>query len=235
MSTSRRKARIPLKICVASLKGGGGKSTLASNLAVTLQRQGRTVALIDVDPAMNTTVQWSDDRNEFIEENPRRDDVAPLPTVKKTGRTKDIIVEMAKSYDVVIVDTGGQDSSEMRSALGVVDLVLTPVEPGQDSLDGVAPFLELIERARDFNEDLQALAVLSRLPPGGSRKRVDDARDYLAQFDDDLLVAESVITNRVVYLDIKPQGLSVVETRNSAAKDEMEALTREVLAAVKGV
>lgn len=219
---------------ISSLKGGGGKSNIAANLAVAFQQLKYSVAIIDADRVMNTTEQWHDDREEYIENNPKTD-VKLIPVVKKTGRLGATIDELSNSYDIVIIDTGGQDSSEMRSALGVVDIVLTPVEPTQESLDGVAPFIDIIEAVRDFNEDLDVVAVLSRVLPNAP-KRIAEAHSYLEDFVEDhhLIIAKTSITNRVVYPDSKSSGLSVLESKDQNAKAEVEALAQELLNIKKG-
>lgn len=218
-----------LSITIASLKGGGGKSNLAANLSVGFQQAGYSVVIVDADRVMNTSEQWHDDREEYIEENPDSG-IKQVPVVKKTGRLGSTIEELSNTYEIVIVDTGGQDSSEMRSALGVVDVALTPVEPTQEALDGVAPFIDIIDEVRNFNEDLIAVSVLSRVQPNAP-KRVSDAHDYLEDFVEeyDLKIAKSHITNRVIYPDSKASGLSVLESKNENAKTEVEALVQELL------
>lgn len=216
----------PLTICVGSLKGGGGKSNVTTNLAVAFQSLGMAPAIIDADQVMNTSVQWSDDREEHAATR-RGSKTARIHTVKKTGRLAATIQEMSKTYPVVIVDTGGQMSTEMHSSLVVVDMLLTPVEPTQEALDGMAPLMEIVDQARNFNEQLTTVAVLSRVPPN-SPKRVAAAREYLESFED-LVVADAFIANRVSYPDTKSDGLSVIEGADSAAKTEIEALVAEII------
>lgn len=234
--TKKRESTLSLIVEIASLKGGGGKSNIAANLGVAFQALGYTVAIIDSDPVMNTTEQWHDDREAYIEQNPDAG-IELVPVIKKTGRLGGAIQELAGSYNVVLVDTGGQDSSEMRSALGHVDVALTPVEPTQEALDGVEPFIKIIETVRDFNvnENLAVIAVLSRVQ-ANSPKRVADAHEYLQEFVDGtgLTVASSVITNRVAYPDSKAYGLSAIESKDVTAKGEVEALANELLTIVKG-
>ena len=43
-------------------KGGTGKSTLTVNMAVELQRQGKDVLLVDADPTIRTTSNFTTDR-----------------------------------------------------------------------------------------------------------------------------------------------------------------------------
>lgn len=232
--TTQRESSTSLSIVVASLKGGGGKSNIADNLAVAFQRLGHTVAVVDADRAMNTSEQWHDDREEYIEQHPDSG-VVLIPVMKKNGRIASTVEELTRSYNIVIIDTGGQDSSEMRSALPVVDMALTPVEPTQESLDGVAPFIEIIEKVRDLGAELEVVVTLSRVPPN-SPKRISDAHEYLHDYSEEgsLVVAQSFISNRVAYPDSKASGLSVVESKDSIAKGEIESLALELLTIGKG-
>ena len=52
------------RILIASSKGGCGKTTLATNLAVALARQGRRVWLIDAD-TQGSSAQWAQLRGTF--------------------------------------------------------------------------------------------------------------------------------------------------------------------------
>lgn len=230
----KRESTLSLTIEVASLKGGGGKSNLVANLAVAFQNGGHTVAVIDADRVMNTTEQWHDDREAYIEQNPKAG-VKLMPVMKKTGRLGATIQELASSYNIVLIDTGGQDSSEMRSALGHVDVVLTPVEPTQEALDGMQPFIEIVEDVREFNESLDVIAVLSRVQPN-SPKRIADAHEYLQEFVDNngLTIAQTAVTNRVAYPDSKAYGLSAIESKDATARAEIEALATELLTITKG-
>lgn len=225
---------VSLKLVIASLKGGGGKSNIAANLAVAFHRLGLSVVIIDADRVMNTSEQWHDDRESYIETHPDAD-VPRVTVVKKTGRLGSVIEEFGTSYQIVIVDTGGHDSAEMRSAFGAVDMALTPVEPTQESLDGLSPFVAIVDKVRDLGGVVDVVAVLSRVVPH-SPKRVADARQYLRGYveENDLIVADAIVSNRVSYPDSKSEGLSVVETKDPTAKAEIEALAAELLAIAKG-
>ena len=52
-----------MNILIASAKGGVGKSTLATNLAVYLAHEGEDVMLLDAD-LQATSKRWADRRNE---------------------------------------------------------------------------------------------------------------------------------------------------------------------------
>lgn len=235
MSTTREKRRT---LCIGSLKGGGGKSNLASNLAVAYQRLGLKPAIIDADKTMDTSARWADDREAYIAEHPSTS-VERVHTVKKNGRLGATIREMAETYPIVIVDTGGQSSVELNSALTAVDVLVTPVEPTQESLDGIEPLLEVADQARDFNENLEVVVVLSRVPAKGHR-RIAEAMEYLAGYTEDrdwLTIADAHVASRVAYPDAKAEGLAVVDVATTTTKDarrEIEDLATELLTTTKG-
>ena len=56
-------------VALVTQKGGSGKSTLAVHLAVAARRQGKIVALIDIDPQGSAKL-WAEKRG--------RDDVAVI-------------------------------------------------------------------------------------------------------------------------------------------------------------
>lgn len=235
MNAKKRESALSLKIVIASLKGGGGKSNISANLAVAFHQLGLSTVIIDADRTMSTSEQWHDDREEYIEQHPGAG-VSLIPVLKKTGRLGKTIDELSGTYNIVIVDTGGQDSTEMRSSLGNVDIALTPIEPTQESLDGVEPFIEIIDKVRDLGAELATVAVLSRVLPH-SPKRVADAHGYLQSFadQDGLIITEAAVSNRVAYPDSKSMGLSVIESKDATARAEVEALADEIITIAKGL
>ena len=95
-------------IVVGNHKGGTSKSTLAVNLATEYQHLGHRVIILETDPTVSTASQWAADRENT--------DQPAMTTVRKTGRLGSTIDDLAAAYDVVIIDTAGKDSTELRSA-----------------------------------------------------------------------------------------------------------------------
>lgn len=96
-------------IVVGGIKGGSGKTTLASNLAVIRSHAGRRVLLVDADEQSSVS-DWAEHRESLGIET-------PWTTIQLFGpsvRTQ--LQKMAKDYEDVIVDTGGRDTTSQRSA-----------------------------------------------------------------------------------------------------------------------
>lgn len=205
-------------VLVAAEKGGVGKSTIASNLAIHLAHSGIDVVLLDTD-AQATCAR-------FVE---RRDEAAiqpHVPCVQRTGEVSATLRDLAQRYEVVIVDAGGRDSREMRSAMVVANLLLTPVRASQADLETLPKVNELISLARGLNPELKASAVLSMAPSNPVIREVEEARELLAEFDQ-LKLADTVIRERKVYRDALLGGKGVVELDNATARAEIQLLVDE--------
>jgi len=210
--------RLNMIVLVAAEKGGVGKSTVASNLAVYLAYKEVDVVLVDTD-AQATCAR-------FVE---RRDDgncKPTVPCVQRTGKVSTTLRDLARRYQVVVVDMGGGDSREMRSAMTVADLLLTPIRASQADLETLPKLNELIGLARGSNPNLKASAILSMAPTNPVIREVEDARDLLAQFDQ-LELADTIIRDRKVYRDALLSGHSVIELDNAQARAEMQLLGQE--------
>ena len=84
-----------LIVAVVMEKGGVGKTTIALNLAVAAVQDGRTTAIIDIDPQA-TVSNWTDRRSH---EKPW---VVPTPAARITAA-----IEQAKTQgvDFIVIDT----------------------------------------------------------------------------------------------------------------------------------
>ena len=96
-------------ILVGGEKGGSGKSCLAQNLAVYLQASNRDILLLDADP-QGTTTDWIKERDE-------NSAVKNIPSVQASGNIRQILMDLSKRYQDIIIDAGGQDSEALRSAM----------------------------------------------------------------------------------------------------------------------
>lgn len=205
-------------VLVSAEKGGVGKSTIASNLAVHLAQQGIDVVVVDTD-AQATCAKFVDRRNDA--------GILPaVPCVQKMGDLATTLRDLAKRYQVIVVDAGGRDSREMRTAMAVANLLLVPTKASQADLETLPKVNELVSLARGLNPDLKAVAVLSMAPSNPVIREVEEARQLLAEFDQ-LELADTVIRDRKVYRDALLAGRGVVELGNSQARAEIQLLAQE--------
>lgn len=209
-------------IVVGNHKGGTSKSTLAVNLAVEYQHKGRKVIILETDPTVSTASQWAADRENTTQE--------PITTVRKTGRLGSTIDDLAAAYDIVIIDTAGKDSTELRSAAHRADLLLVPTSTTVADLDATRIFLSWMDEARDMNPALKMLVVISKAPTWWHSNHVETATAALAEIPKEIEfdLADTVIHHRNVYAQALSEGLSVVESDNSKAKAEIQLLTQEI-------
>lgn len=209
-------------IVVGNTKGGTSKSTLAVNLAVEYHRQGSKVIILETDPTVSTASQWAADR-----ENTTMD---PITTVRKTGRLGSTIDDLAAAYDVVIIDTAGKDSAELRSAAYKADLLLVPTSTTVADLDATRIFLSWMDEARDANPTLRMLAVISKAPTYWHSNHVETATNALAEIPKEIEfdLADTIIYHRQAYAQSLSEGLSVVEYDNAKAKAEIQLLAQEI-------
>ena len=125
-------------ICVGGQKGGTGKSTTAVHTAIALAAvcltawlagQKRDVLLIDANSAQGTASNWAERRSSYHADLPR------VNCVEKSGNIYDAVRDLAQRYDEVIIDSGGQDSKELRTALPTSHMLLTPTRPSQADIE----------------------------------------------------------------------------------------------------
>ena len=125
-------------IALASRKGGAGKTTLASHLAVAAEAAGAgPVALVDTDPQGGLAGWW----NARPAETPRWIDPAGgLPATVTAAR--------AAGYGVLVIDTPPSVAETIAGVIAVSDLVVIPVRPSPNDLRAIGGTIELARRVR---------------------------------------------------------------------------------------
>lgn len=209
-------------ILIGGEKGGPGKTTLATNLAAMRTLQAKDLLLIDTD-RQQTASYWCSLR-EDRQVGPR---VASVQKFDKAVRTETI--ELTTKYKDIIIDAGGRDSSELRSALLVSDKAIFPLRPSQFDLWTLGRMNTLVETAQEFNEKLKAFIVINQASPNPAVKEVEEARELIQEFAN-LTLLKTHLCERIVYRRAAIQGMAVTEYKpeDNKAIEEMVNLYEEI-------
>lgn len=208
-------------ITTGSLKGGVGKSTVTVNVAAELCRLGYKVMVVDADP-IATTSRWIEDREERSPRHPL------VPGIQKRGNLRQTLLELDSTYDYVLVDVGGYDSPEMRTASITSDLLIVPMKPSPPDLDVLPQFVELIAKFLDFNPDLTVRGLFTQAPTHANSRKVWDSKSILTDYPE-LPMFDTTLYQRAAYMDVMPLGRGVVEENASKAKAEVQVLVQEMI------
>lgn len=208
-------------ILIGGEKGGSGKSCLAQNLAVYLQQKNHDILILDADP-QGTTTDW-------IKERDANQDLRNIPSVQAAGNIRQVLEDLSKRYQDIIIDAGGQDSEALRSAMTIATHMLLPFRPKRRDLKTLVHVEQLIRLAKAVNPNLITSAVITQCPTLPSQaQRILDAKEACESFG--IIPLTQFTTNRNVYDDADENGLSVFEVdTDKKAVTEIKQLAVEFL------
>ena len=205
-------------------KGGVGKSTMAVNTAAHLAIEGRRVCVADGDVQQHAN-NWCVSRLRAGMGLPR------VHGHVLTGSIAEPLRTLAPEFDDIVVDVGGHDSKEMRSAMRVADVLAMPFAASQFDLYAVETMAELIEAAREYNPKLFAVAFINKAETNWVRSRTARAAlDFIGSFPV-MQRAECFVHLRTApFTDSIEGGRSVFELGRGGQKaaDEVAALVAEM-------
>lgn len=210
-------------LLVGSEKGGTGKTTIATNLAA-LRAAECDVLLVDSDKQGTASV-WSATRSEYGLE-------PSITCVSKLGPSTGFdIVKLKDKFSTIIVDAGGRDSVEMRSAMVIADRMVLPIRPSQFDVWTLTTMDQLVQDARARgNESLSPLLCINLASPHPSVKEALEVIDLVREFET-FSVASTIIHERTAFRRAAREGCSVselVEGDNRKAIHEITTLYNEI-------
>ncbi len=210
-------------ILIASEKGGTGKTTVATNLAAMRAQKGAEILLIDTDP-QGSASYWSGVRDES--HNPH-----PIYCTQKFGSIDTEVRKLASKFQDIIIDAGGRDSKELRTATLVSHKLYVPVQSSQFDIWSIAEMERIVGRAKEFNPELLARVLINRASPNPQVKETEEAREIMQELEA-IKLCDIKLVERIAFRRAAKFGVAVNELngkdRDPKAIAEMSALYKEV-------
>lgn len=201
-------------VTVATMKGGSGKSTVASCLAVYWHLCGRRPTLIDADP-----------QRSIMRLALRERALGSLAVVEDaTAGVPETAQRLRHECSLLIIDTPGFRSKTTLDCIDVADFVLIPVKASPFDIDRMLDIHSILtSRADGHTKPFSCLLTQT------TRDSVI-ARHIRAELEEaGLPVLRSEMTNRVAYPEANLWGAtpSLIDRHGSAAR-EIAAIADEI-------
>lgn len=194
-------------LALVTQKGGSGKSTIASSLAVAAHEAGERVFVIDMDPQASL-LRWfklREDKSIAVEAVTPSKLGAALAALAKSGIT------------LTIIDTPGSDSPVSQAAMKAADLCVIPSRPNAFDLWASETTRQQLKTMKK-----EFVFLLNQCPPSQQSQRVQDGAKALEAMGG---LITPLIGARVDYQEAARHGYGVTELSPSGyAADEIRKL-----------
>lgn len=191
-------------ITVGNTKGGVGKTTLAVQLAISRAMAGRDVWLIDGDRQGTAAAAIA-----------ARAEAGRVPGIACAQYAdgpalRGQVQQQRDKWQDIIIDAGGRDSTALRAALVLSDVLLVPFAPRSYDVWALEDMAALVDEARSVRDGLRCYAVLNQADPGERSTDNAEAAEAVAdvpQFE----YLPTPIRRRKAFSNAGGAGLSVSE------------------------
>ncbi len=210
-------------IVVGGEKGGTGKTTIAVNLAAMRTRDKGDVIIVDAEPTQQNTSLWCLSREDSGIQ-PR------ITSMSKLGKTlRNDLLKLGEKFSTVIVDTGGQDSTELRASLLAADVVISPMRPSQFDIWTLDRMNKLVGDAKQVNDKMRAFILLNAAHTNPQVDEIEEATKYFNDGNyENISLFSFPLYDRRIYRKVVG-GYSVHETgTDGKAEAELNMLYKEV-------
>jgi chromosome partitioning protein len=139
-------------VMVLNAKGGCGKSTLATNIAVFFAREGQQVCIADYDPQASS-LDW-------LAQRP-----ADLPAITGVRAFEDGVRNVSRSTDILVIDAPARvHGTELNELVRRAETIVVPVLPSSIDMKASQHFMtELLEIGKVSRRQARLALIANRV------------------------------------------------------------------------
>lgn len=212
-------------IGVVQVKGGAGRSTIATNLAGMLSVEGKRVALIDCDMPQGTSASWAAIR---LADKPKS---LTLATASNHRELVEQVKRLDADHDYLVLDGPPRIAEMTRAALILSHLCLIPMGASAAEIWATSDLLATIHEAREIKPEVDARILWTRFR--GSTKSAQEL-SHAAQGELGLKELKAKLGYRVAFSEALARGMTVTEWPERTARVEMQAVGKEIMRIMEG-
>lgn len=206
-------------IGIIQVKGGAGRSTIATNLAGILSAEGKRVALIDCDMPQGTSASWAAIR---LADKP---DSLTVATASSHQELVAVVKRLDAEHDYLVLDGPPRIAEMTRAALILSHLSLIPLSASAAEIWATSDLLATIHEAREVKPTVDARILWTRFR--GSTKSAQEL-SAAAQSELGLKELKAKLGYRVAFSEALARGMTAAEWPERTARVEMQSVAREV-------
>lgn len=206
-------------IGLIQVKGGVGRSTIATNIAGMIA-ESKTVALIDCDLPQATSTSWY-----ALRKAAGKQGNLTIYTAKDHQELIKQVKELNTQYEFIVIDAPPRIAEITKAALILSDLCIIPIGASLADIWATSDLLNTIELAKVHKPNVNAQILWNKF-----RVTTRSAQELSKAVENELTLKElnTKLGYRVAYSDAYGEGMTVLEWTDKTAKDEMKMLGTEL-------
>lgn len=190
-------------VMIAGVKGGTGKTTIATNLAVMRSEGGKKLLLVDADE-QRSTVMWSNQRDMLGIDT-------KWTTVSFEGKAlRSQLLRMKDDYDDIIIDVGGRETTSLRASLSIADICVVPFKPRSLDIWTLGNVKAVVSEMKPANPNLNVYAFINQADSKGTD---NEGSLTILEECDEIKCIPITVGCRKAFANAASDGLSVIEMK----------------------